>query len=126
MKNPPPATAIGRLLAAPPLTELADKLAAARAVSVSGLWGSSVAATIAAVGTHLHRPVLLVCGHIDESDDLADDLELFTGKRPEVLPALELAASLGRMSEEQVSNRLQLIARYANGGQGDFLVAPIH
>ena len=126
MTTTPPATAVGRLLAAPPLTELADTLAAARAVSVSGLWGSSVAATVAAVGAHLRRPVLLVCGHIDEADDLADDLELFTGKRPEVLPALELAASLGRMSEEQVSNRLQLIARYAAGGQGDYLVAPIH
>jgi transcription-repair coupling factor (superfamily II helicase) len=132
MNKTPPATAIGRLLAAPSLTELADTLAAARAVSVSGLWGSSVAATVAAVGSHLHRPMLLVCGHLDEADDLADDLQLFTGKRPEVLPALELAASLGRMSEEQVSNRLQLIARYAaggaggQGGQGDFLVAPIH
>jgi transcription-repair coupling factor (superfamily II helicase) len=101
-------------------------LSAARAVSVSGLWGSSVAATMAAIGARLHRPVLLICGHIDEADDLADDLELFTGKRPEVMPALELAASLGRMSEEQVSNRLQLIARYANGGQSDYLVAPIH
>jgi transcription-repair coupling factor (superfamily II helicase) len=126
MENPPPATAIGRLLAAPPLTQLADTLTAARAVSVSGLWGSSVAATVAAVGAHLQRPVLLVCGHIDEADDLADDLQLFTGKRPEVMPALELAASMGRMSEEQVSNRLQLIARYANGGQSEFLVAPIH
>jgi transcription-repair coupling factor (superfamily II helicase) len=126
MKKTPPATAIGGLLAAPPLSALAKTLAAARAVSVSGLWGSSVAATLAAVGRQLSRPILLVCGHIDESDDLADDLQLFTGQRPEVLPALELAASLGRMSEEQVSNRLQLIARYARGGQKDFLVAPIH
>jgi transcription-repair coupling factor (superfamily II helicase) len=126
MKKTPTATAIGRLLAAPPLSALAEQLAAARAVSVSGLWGSSVAATLAAVGRKLNRPVLLVCGHIDESDDLADDIELFVGKRPEVLPALELAASLGRMSEEQVSNRLQLVAKFAAGGQGDFLVSPIH
>jgi transcription-repair coupling factor (superfamily II helicase) len=121
-----PATAVGRLLAAPPLTELSDTLAAARAVSVSGLWGSSVAAAVSAVGLRLHRPMLLVCGHIDEADDLADDLQLFTGKRPEVLPALELSAGLGRLSEEQVSNWLQLIARYAQGGQADYLVAPIH
>ena len=129
MNKSMPATAVGRLLAAPSLSSLAEQLDAARAVSVSGLWGSSVAATLAAVGAKLNRPILLVCGHIDESDDLADDIELFTGKRPEVLPALELAASLGRMSEEQVSNRLQLIARYAaggTGGQGDFLVSPIH
>jgi transcription-repair coupling factor (superfamily II helicase) len=104
-------------------------LSAAPAVSVSGLWGSSVAATIAAVGSHLRRPILLVCGHLDEADELADDLQLFTGKRPEVLPALELGGGVGRTSEEQVSNRLQLVARYAaggEGGQGDYLVAPIH
>ena len=111
-----PGTAVGRLLAAPPLTELADTLSAARAVSVSGLWGSSVAATLAAVGAHLRRPMLLICGHLDEADELADDLHLFTGKRPEVLPALELSGGVGRTSEEQVSNRLQLVARYASGG----------
>ncbi len=44
---------------------------------------------------------------------MADDIELFSGRRPEILPALELAASLGRASEEQVSNRLRLIARLA-------------
>ncbi len=70
--------------------------------------------------------MVLVCGHLDEADDLADDLELFTGKRPDLLPALELGATLGRMSEEQVSNRLQLVAKYASGGQADFLVSPIH
>ncbi len=90
------------------------------------MWGSSVSATLAAVGQQLRRPILLICGHIDEADDLADDLQLFTGDRPEVFAALELSAGLGRMSEEQVSNRLQLVARYAAGEQGDFLVAPIH
>jgi transcription-repair coupling factor (superfamily II helicase) len=125
MPTTTPATAVGRLLAAPSLTDLAKSLEASGAVSVSGLWGSSVSATLAAIFDRLHRPTLLICGHIDEADDLADDIELFTGNRPEVLPALELAASLGRMSEEQVSNRMQLVARYAAGGQGDFLVAPI-
>ncbi len=118
--------AVGRLLAARPLRALAEQLSASSAASVSGLWGSSVAAVVAAVRRGLNRPVLLACGHLDEADDLAADLQLFHGgPLPEVLPALELAGSLGRMSEEQVSNRLQLVARYAAGGQGDLLVAPI-
>src|ERR1019366_4415065 len=108
------------------LKELAQKLSSNGAASVSGLWGSSVAGTVAAVAWELKRPVVLICGHLDEADDLADDLELFTGKRPDVLQALELTATLGRMSEEQVSNRLQLVSRYATGGQANFLVAPIH
>jgi transcription-repair coupling factor (superfamily II helicase) len=73
--------------------------------------------------------MLLVCGHLDEADDLADDVELFLGRRPEVLQALELAGSLGRVSEEQVSNRLRLVARYAEArdkwDRPPLLVAPI-
>src|SRR5688572_27139420 len=107
--------AVGRLLAAPELDQLARTLGETGATSASGLWGSSVAAAVTAVQQKLSRPVLLVCGHLDEADDLADDLELFGGKRPEVLPALELGGSLGRVSEEQVSNRLRLISRLAEG-----------
>src|SRR5688500_6305845 len=86
----------------------------------------------------MNRLVMLICGHLDEADDLADDLELFAGRRPDVLPALELGGSLGHQSEEQVSNRLQLLARHAakrdgtkgdgraTGGAGpEILVAPV-
>ena len=119
-------SAAGRLLAARDLRALSETVASHPATSVSGLWGSSLAATLAALRNHLQRPVVLVCGHLDEADDLADDLSLFTGARPDVLAALELSASLGRMSEEQVSNRLQMVARYAEGKQSPFLIAPIH
>ena len=87
------------------------KRAAHQAVSVSNLWGSSVAGAVAGMARETGRGVVVVCGHLDEADDLADDLELFSGRRPEILPALELAGSLGKVSEEQVSNRLRLIAR---------------
>src|SRR5207244_5601088 len=89
-----------------------------RAATASGLWGSSVAAVTAAVENELHRPILLICGHIDEANDLADDLELFHHRRPDILPALELSGSLGQVSEEQASNRLQLLARLATEGSG--------
>jgi transcription-repair coupling factor (superfamily II helicase) len=123
--RPTPET-IGRLVAARPLVDLARTLAQTRAATASGLWGSSLAAVVAAVETELRRPVVVVCGHLDEADDLADDLELFLGRRPDVLPALELGGGLGRMSEEQVSNRLQLVSRYAAGVPGDtVLVSPV-
>ena len=127
MTSPGPTPdAVGRLVAARPLTELARTLAHARAASAAGLWGSSLAAVIGAIETELKRPVVVVCGHLDEADDLADDLELFVGRRPDVIPALELGGGLGRVSEEQVSNRLQLVSRYAQGVPGEtILVAPI-
>ncbi|MGA3065680.1 MAG: transcription-repair coupling factor [Tepidisphaeraceae bacterium] len=123
--EPPVPETIGRLLAARPLHILAQTLRDSPALSVSGLWGSSVAAVLAVVQSDLARPILLVCGHLDEAEDLADDVELFTGKRPEVLPALELAGSLGRASEEQVSNRLRLVARFAATKGSPVLIASI-
>jgi len=83
--------AIGRLAHARALKELTQSLRENRAATASGLWGSSVAAVTAALEGELKRPILLVCGHIDEADDLADDLELFHHRRPDVLPALELS-----------------------------------
>src|SRR6266550_451761 len=113
-------SAVGRLVTARPLIELAESLRASGALTASGLWGSSVAAVTGAIEKRLGRPILLICGHVDEADDLADDMELFHGRRPEVLPALELGGSLGKVSEEQVSNRLQLISRLATGKGSGF------
>jgi transcription-repair coupling factor (superfamily II helicase) len=128
MKSPPPPS-LGRLVAARTLKELAAALRNSRAVTASGLWGSSIAAVTAAVEKELHRPTLVICGHVDEADDLADDMELFHGRRPDVMPALELSGSLGQISEEQASNRLSLIQRWAGfsspQAQPPMLVAPI-
>src|ERR1051325_11924324 len=119
--------AIGRLAHARALNELAASLGTHTAVTASGLWGSSLAAVTAAIENQLHRPILLICGHIDEADDLADDLELFHHRRPDILPALELSGSLGQVSEEQASNRLQLLAGLATPkpDRPPLIVAPI-
>src|SRR5438105_3066594 len=109
--NGPIPESVGRLVAARDLVELAHALKQTHAVTASGLWGSSVAAVVASVRKELGAPILVVCGHLDEADDLADDIELFAQQRPEVLPALELSGSLGRVSEEQVANRLKLVSR---------------
>ncbi len=110
-KTPP--DVIGRLAAARPLRQLARQLADAKSLGASGVWGSSLAAITHSLEVELRRPIFVLCGHVDEADDLADDMELFHGRRPEVLAALELAGSLGKVSEEQVAARMQLISRLA-------------
>jgi transcription-repair coupling factor (superfamily II helicase) len=108
------------------LEELADALRVHKVAAAAGLWGSSVALVASAIHKQLDRRVLFICGHLDESEDLADDVELFAGFRPDVMPALELGGSLGRVSEEQVSNRLQMVSRYATGkAESPMLIAPI-
>ncbi len=119
---------VERLVAARAMTDLAQALRAGGAATASGLWGSSAALVTAALQRRLGRPILLVCGHLDEADDLADDVELFHRLRPDTVPALELSGSLGRVSEEQVAHRLQLLDRLAaaDGARGtEVLVAPI-
>ncbi|MEM7807623.1 MAG: DEAD/DEAH box helicase, partial [Planctomycetota bacterium] len=124
--SPVPADVIRQLMATDELHELADSVTDGSTTMVSGLWGSSVALAAAAVGRHAERPVLLVCGHTDEADDLADDVELFAGSRPEVLVALETAGGLGNASEELVADRMKLLGKLADKKQRpDFLVAPI-
>ncbi|HEV7297801.1 MAG TPA: transcription-repair coupling factor [Tepidisphaeraceae bacterium] len=126
MSNSTPPEVVGRLVAARPLKQLADTVRTHRAASAAGLWGSSVALVVAAIHKQLGQRVLFICGHLDEGDDLADDVELFGGFRPDVMPALELGGSLGRVSEEQVSNRLQMVSKYATGkADAPVLVAPI-
>ena len=63
---------------------------------------------------------MVICGHVDEADDLADDIELFISRRrPEMSAAAGIGrTSLGAVSPEQVSNRLRLVAKYAAGGKG--------
>ena len=125
-KSPIPAKAVRDLMDAAEMHALAKAVRPGAATLVSGLWGSSVAAAAAAVGVHGERPVLLVCGHVDEADDLADDVELFAGVRPEVLPALETAGGLGQASEELVADRMRLLSRlHRRDHAPPFLVAPI-
>ena len=108
---------VARLLADDVLQQLAHALDTHDSAAAWGLWGSSTAAVVAAVRAHTDRPVLLVCGHLDEADDLADDVELFTGQRPRVLPSLDISGSLGRVSEEQASDRLRLVLDLADDKQ---------
>jgi len=124
MKSAVPET-IGQLLAAPELSTLADALRADRIAVAYGLWGSSGAAVATAVQNKLDRPILFVCGHVDEADDIADDIELFSGTRPATLSALEVAGNLGRVSEEQASERMRRVVDLANGKQPRAIVAPI-
>ena len=116
---------IGRLLAAPDLVELAQTLAKDRLAAAYGLWGSSASAVAASVQGQLDKPLLFVCGHLDEADDIADDIKLFSGTRPVVMPSLETAGNLGRVSEEQASDRMRLVQKLASGKAPRALVAPI-
>jgi len=69
--------------------EVVASLKAKRAATLDGAWGSACALAAAALAQRLVGPLVVVCPHVDEVDDLADDLLLFTGGKPEIFPAWE-------------------------------------
>ncbi|HEX8325623.1 MAG TPA: transcription-repair coupling factor [Tepidisphaeraceae bacterium] len=123
--NPTLPGTVGRLLNAPELHALADSLGQNRLAAAYGVWGSGAAAVASSVAAKLNRPLLFVCGHLDEADDVADDVQLFTGDRPVVLPSLDVSGGMGRVSEEQASDRMRRILALSQGKQPPAMVAPV-
>ena len=114
--NPPIPDTIGRLVAARDLVELAQTLKETRAVTASGLWGSSVAAVVAAMQKELRAPVMLICGHLDEADDLADDIELFCGATAGGHPGAGVERVAGE--DQRRAGGESAEARVATGAEG--------
>jgi transcription-repair coupling factor (superfamily II helicase) len=109
----------------------ARKLSAGSTLRVTGLWGSSAAMVAAATGRLKRAPVLLIARHGDEADELADDLEVFTGRSAATFPAWEVDLGTEHVNDEITSERLrllnQLLGAVADGDNDapDFIVAPV-
>ncbi|MGQ9574904.1 MAG: transcription-repair coupling factor [Thermoguttaceae bacterium] len=82
----------GRLTRHEDFARLVAALEAGQAATLDGLWGSSRALAAAALAEHAPGPLVVVCPGIDQIDDLADDLALFTTAPVERFPAWETLA----------------------------------
>ena len=69
---------VGRLEAHPGFAEVLAALQAGHASTLGGVWGSSCALVAASLVRHAPGPLVVVYPHIDDLDDFADDLALFT------------------------------------------------
>jgi len=68
-------------------------------VSADGLWGSFAPILAGTAARSLQRPLLYVTAHLEQADEVRDDLELFIGQTPELLSAFETAAGEGAASD---------------------------
>ena len=84
----------------------AERVAAGRVVQIGGVWGSSAALLAAALGRVSGRSVLYVTTSPDAADEVADDIEVFSGSRVRVFPAWETGAAGGHVSDEITGERL--------------------
>ena len=99
-------------------------------MQLGGVWGSSAALLAAALGRLSGRGVLFVTTSPDAADEVADDIEVFSGRAVQVFPAWETGAAGGHVSDEITGERLRvcdlLSGGASNGGEaGEFVVAPV-
>jgi len=68
----------------------------------------------------LKRPILYVAAHIDDADNIADDLAVFLGRSPETFPVWEGRPELGDATDEIAARRLRVALGLDGGGRDDF------
>jgi len=105
----------------------AERLSPGAAVGLSGVWGSAGPLAAAALGELTGRCVLLVARSDDEAEEIANDLELFSGKSARQLPPWEMDLAADHVSDEVAGERISLCGALAAGGEEApaFVVAPI-
>ncbi|MEI7837098.1 MAG: DEAD/DEAH box helicase, partial [Planctomycetota bacterium] len=106
------------------LAQMARPGSVARA---SGVWGAAAAMVAAAVARISGRVVLVVTGHLDRADEIADDVEVFTGTPAGLLPAWEVDTGSDHLSGEVGAERLRVCQMLTEGRQAgaEVYVAPV-
>ena len=95
---------------------LISRLDAARGVvKVEGTWGSFAPMLAAHICKKLHRPILYICPHIDDADNVGDDVQVFAGKTIQTFPAWESEPSFADATDEIAAERLRVAMQCASG-----------
>jgi transcription-repair coupling factor (superfamily II helicase) len=117
-----------KLLNSESLKAAAGRLAGGKTVRLAGLWGSAPALTAAALGRIKGAPVLFVARHLDDADDVADDVEVFTGTPACLFPAWEVDIGTEHVNDEIAGERLNVCNMLASPPAGKappLVVAPV-
>ena len=112
------------------LRKAAERLRAGDTIRLTGVWGSSGPLAAAALGRIRNATVLLIARHLDDADEAADDVEVFTARPTHLFPAWEVDIGTEHINDEVAGERLRLCNLLAQSeGQREeaveFIVAPI-
>lgn len=91
----------------------------------TGFIGSSISFTASALTQQINRPVLIVCAHLDEAEDIHAEIESIRQDQSVVFPALELSPGESSVSAELFAQRASMISRFRAGVCPEVLIAPI-
>lgn len=86
-----------------------------QAVNVEGTWGSFAPMLAVELNKILKKPILYISAHIDDADNAADDISVFSGRACQTLPAWEAEPEFADATDEIGSQRLRLAMEMATG-----------
>jgi len=110
----------------PRLTELADLLGRTGRVAVEGMWASSAPMVAGWAARAAGRRLLYLTAHLDQADDIQEDLELFTGQSVRVFPGWESDPPEPLAGDEIAAERVSVLTQLRNDPQSvPIVVAPI-
>ncbi len=97
------------------VTEIISRLKTAdnRAVKIAGTWGSFAPLLALHIQEQLKKPILYISPHLDDSDNVVDDLIAFEGKNIEALPG-RAGEELIDATDEISSARARLVLKLAS------------
>ncbi len=116
---------VGRLESIEGFASVVAGLQRGYGASLDGVWGSSCALAAAALLRHAPGPLVVVCPHPGDVDDLVDDLAMFAPAVPEQFGAWQQLASERLLREEAIGGRLRLLKQLARGSTPDVIVASL-
>ena len=100
---------VGRLKRQEGFAEVVESLNSGQGATLDGAWGSSCALVAAALAEQAPAPLVVVCPQVDDIDNLADDLTLFTRLTPERFPAWESLPSERVVHDEVFGDRVRVL-----------------
>ena len=106
--------------------EVAAALADGQAGSLEGVWGSSCALVAAELTRHASGPLVVVCPHSNDVDELTGELALFSDAPVEQFPAWESEPGERIVYDETYGERLRMLKALAAGSfAGEMIVTSI-
>ena len=90
------------------VARLTDREPVEGPVNVDGTWGSYARLLAAHIWNTLKRPILYISPHIDDADNVADDLQVFAGLPVQTFPVWESPDEITDATDEILAQRLRL------------------
>ena len=86
-----------------------------RAATIDGAWGSAAGLVSGALALHAPTTLVVVLAHVGDVDDFRDDVAVFSGLKPEVLPAWDKLPREQDARDEVFGARLRAVGKLAGG-----------